>query len=288
MIRSLATAPQKHYRLFEVRKRSGGIRLISAPRTFLKVVQWWVLDTILENSSDLPFVYGFSRGRSFIDNAKAHQGCNHLLNVDVKDFFPSLSHSKVRDVFCALGYSYKVSNFMADLCTLDGALPQGAPTSPKISNMILAECDIHLRNLAQSHGATYTRYADDLTFSSYSRIPDSFVQRIEEHFLPLGLQLNKAKTKFMGTNQMKEVTGLVLARDGVALNRRYLNGTRGWFHSISQYPELFKDQLARVLGTMNLVQQVGGRGSDRILQQGRMAVLSLKAISPPRLEWGAD
>lgn len=288
MIRSLITTPEKHYRLFEVRKRSGGSRLIAAPRTFMKVVQWWILDTILDNVSDLPFVYGFSRGRSFIDNAKFHHGSRNILNVDIKHFFPSISFNLVDKVFLRLGYNAKVSSFLAELCTLDGSLPQGAPTSPKLSNLIFSDCDVHLRNLAKDRGLKYSRYADDLTFSSSQRIDADVVAMISEHISSLALVLNPSKTKFMGANQAKEVTGLILARDGVALSQEYLNGTRGWFHSISHHPELFPNQLARVLGTINLVKQVGGRGSDRVLQQGKMALIALQAASPPKLEWGND
>lgn len=288
MIRGLVRKPEKHYRSFDLRKRSGGTRTISAPRTFLKVVQWWILDTILENKSDFPFVYGFSKGKSFVDNARFHHGASHVLNVDVKNFFPSILHYQVAAVFQRLGYDAKVSAFLADLCTFEGGLPQGAPTSPKISNFVFESCDIELHNLAQAHGMRYSRYADDLTFSSEHRILNSLVSDISAIIGKMGFSLNEQKTRFMGKNQVKEVTGLVLGRDGIAMPRRYLNGTRGWFHRICQVPDYHSGQLPRVLGTMNLIQQVGGRGSEQLLQMGRMAVIALQANSPARLEWGKE
>ena len=149
-------------------------------------------------------------------------------------------------------------------------------------------CDIELRNLAHAHGMKYSRYADDLTFSSEHRISSSIVTDIASIIGKAGFLLNEKKTKFMGTNQVKEVTGLVLGRDGVALPRRYMNGTRGWFHSISENPEHYPGQLPRILGTINLIKQVRGRGSEQLLRRGRMAALALEATSPPRLEWGNE
>lgn len=285
MVRSFVAKKEKHYRSFSVQKRSGGLREIDAPRTFLKVAQWWVLDTVLNCKESLPFVYGFSRGRSFIDNARAHFGARHLLNVDVRDFFPSINRIVVVSVFRELGYDAIVANFLAEICTLDGKLPQGAPTSPAISNMVMRGVDLHLRSVAEAMGCTYTRYADDLTFSSQGRIPNDFVGIVQAALSELGLSLNDAKTHFMGSNQVKEVTGLVLAEESVALSRRYLNGTRGWFHSITQIPEFYGKEAKRVEGTLTLLRQVGGRGTPRLINEGEAALAALKAVAPPAIGW---
>lgn len=288
MLRSFVRNKEKHYRTFFITKRSGDLRTISAPRTFLKVAQWWILDTILNNKSDLPFVYGFTKGKSFIDNARQHHGAKHLLNVDIKDFFPSVTMLAVEGIFRDFGYNSAVSSFLAEICTYEGALPQGAPSSPKLSNFALSSCDIKLQNLALETGTHYTRYADDLTFSSDAKIPAEMVDRIKDLLSAQSFFLNDKKTRFMGINRSKEVTGLTLGKDGVALSRKFINGTRGWFHSISTAPDHHQGQLNRVLGTLNLIEQVGGRGSQQLLQAGRRAAAALTAASPPKLEWGKD
>jgi len=285
LVRSFVAKKEKHYRSFPVRKRSGGIRTIDAPRTFLKVAQWWILDAVLSCKQDLPYIYGFSRGRSFIDNARVHQGSRHVLNVDVKEFFPSINRLTVTSVFEKLGYAANVATFLTEICTLDGRLPQGAPTSPKISNFVLSDVDVWLHEMAQELGCTYTRYADDITLSSQSRIPAYVVEEIDKALARMGLSLNETKTRFMGANQRKEVTGLTLAASGVALPRAYLNGTRGWFHSISEDPDLFGKEAARIAGTITLLRQVGGRGAKPLIAAGEEALKALRAVSPPNIKW---
>lgn len=285
LVRSFVATKEKHYRSFQIKKRSGGVRTIDAPRTFLKVAQWWILDTVLSCREDPPYVYGFSRGRSFVDNARAHIGSSHVLNVDVENFFPSIDRLLVARIFESMGYSASVANFFTEVCTLEGRLPQGAPTSPRISNFVMHEVDLWLNTMASELGCTYTRYADDLTFSSKERIPSYVVDELGQTLGRVGLRLNPKKTRFMGSNQRKEVTGLVLTATGIGLSKEYLNGTRGWFHSISETPDFFSGEIQRVAGTLNLLKQVGGRGTPRLLDAGELALASLRAVAPPKISW---
>ena len=139
------------------------------------MIQWWILDNILSNVTMAENVFGFVQGRSAIDNATYHIGAAHILNVDIKQFFPSISADKIKIVFGSLGYSEEVSTMLAELCCLDERLPQGAPTSPALANMVLRELDEELSLLAAQYGRKYTRYADDLTFSSQERIEEEFL-----------------------------------------------------------------------------------------------------------------
>lgn len=281
MIRNKA----KHYNAFSVRKRSGGERIIHAPRTFLKVVQWWILDTILERVSDNDCVYGFRKGRSFIDNARVHLNQAHILNVDVKDFFPSISVEHVEQIFREFGYTARVANGLAELITYDMTLPQGAPTSPKISNIIFGPIDKKISAFCQRNGYRYSRYADDLTISSNTKIPLNAVGHIAQIIKPSGFRLNSNKTKFMGCNQRKEVTGLIIGETDVALSRSYLNAARGWFFSIMNYPEIYLPKYHRAKGTLELIKQVGGRGSKSVIKLGNQAISALEANKPPEIKW---
>lgn len=276
VIRYVTRYKSKNYQSFEFTKRSGGKRKIDAPRTFLKVIQWWILDTILSDVPNCDHVYGFVRGRSFIDNAKAHVGSKHILNVDVRDFFPSVTEEQVAAVFLSLGYSIDTSSQLADLTTLNGRLPQGAPTSPSLANLCFQRSDVALKFIADAYGLRFTRYADDLTFSSKdTRIPSGLVNVVEDTIRLQGFYLNPKKTVFMGVNDSKEVTGLVVGESEVSLPKDYLNRARGWFHSVEMRPAAYLGKIESLRGTLELIRQVGGRGAPLLLERGSRA---LKAV----------
>lgn len=269
-LRSILRRPWKHYRTFYFTKRSGGLREINSPRTFLKVIQWWILDTILYNSEISSVAHGFVPYKSFVTNAQEHLGARHVLNVDVEDFFPSLRLPVVAAVFGSLGYSEEVSGCLAELTTFNGHLPQGAPSSPALANLALRHVDEAINDYARTAGLRYTRYADDMTLSSNERIDAGVLDFISLHLSTVGLRLNARKTRFMGPNCTKEITGLILGRDGIRLPRQTLNAARGWFHKVSIQPSEYQDQLERVRGTLSLIRQVGGAGSSTVILLGRM------------------
>jgi len=275
-VRGLIIAKHKHYRSFEFRKRAGGTRQIDAPRTYMKVVQWWILDTVLASVEPSAHAFGFVKNRSFVDNARFHLGARHVLNLDIKDFFPSIDERQVERIFGALGYRPSIARCLANLTTFGGVLPQGAPTSPSLANIRMLEPDGLLNEIASDGGLRFSRYADDLTFSSAHRIPAELVQRVQGVLSRFGFCLNTTKTRFMGANQRKEVTGLILGADDVALPRDFLNAARGWFYRAKISPAEYVDHLERIRGTLAHVMQVGGRGSEPIIELGRAAVQAIE------------
>ena len=173
-----------HYAYFEIPKRSGGKRLLAAPQPRLARAQAWILHEVLEKLPTEPPAHGFIKRRSTLTCALPHVGKELVMNLDLSDFFPTITFGRVRGVFQRLGYSPAVATVLALLCTeaprvpveFEGkrtwaavgprALPQGACTSPALSNQIARKLDRRLSGMSAKHGYTYTRYADDLTFSS--------------------------------------------------------------------------------------------------------------------------
>ena len=171
-LQSIIYGSKSHYREFAIRKRSGGVRIISAPHYTLKYVQRWIYDNILSKVKVNYCAHGFRPKKSIVTNAKIHVENKFLLKLDLKDFFPSISINQVINVFKDLGYSNHVSFFLSAICCVEEHLPQGAPTSPALSNIIARHLDNRLLGLAKKMGYRYTRYADDLAFSGESIKPD--------------------------------------------------------------------------------------------------------------------
>lgn len=162
--------PSPAYRGFLLKKRSGGNRLIEEPRKKVKLLQLKALEFFSKFAPKVrPCVHGFVKDRGILTNAKAHweRRPTFVLNLDLKDFFPSITFFRVRGLLMSspFSFSYEIATVFAHLCTYAGKLPQGAPTSPYISNLICRSMDRDLMALASRHRCTYTRYADDMTFS---------------------------------------------------------------------------------------------------------------------------
>lgn len=251
ILRNIANRASKHYRNFEISQKNGKIRHISAPRTYLKVIQWWILDNLLSQSDWPECVQGFVAGRSAFTNAKFHLGANHIVNIDVKDFFPSISDTKVRLAFEELGYKDNLSRILTRLCTLYGALPQGAPTSPALANLVSREMDIDFIRLGDSLNCKYTRYADDITFSSNNRIDADIISYSSEILSKHGLRANQSKTRVTGKGGRLEVTGFVI-NDTPQLPRAWRKRIRAILHQASLSPSNFSGRKKEISGYISM------------------------------------
>ncbi|AKF09218.1 reverse transcriptase family protein [Sandaracinus amylolyticus] len=224
-------ARRAHYVQFDVPKRSGGVRRLSAPMPRLAAAQQWVLEHVLEKLPVERPAHGFVPGRSTVTNAREHVGRDIVINLDLESFFPSITFPRVRGLFVGVGYSPAVATILALLCTesartraeYDGAkydvatgpraLPQGACTSPAISNQIARKLDQRLRGLAVARGWTYTRYADDLTFSApegkRSEIA-RLIARIRHVVEEEGFRIQVKKGRVQRAGGRQTVTGIVV------------------------------------------------------------------------------
>jgi RNA-directed DNA polymerase len=222
-----------HYHYRWIAKRSGGERLIEAPKPLLKAVQEKILREILDKVPPHTAAHGFRAGRSIVTNAHPHVGQRVLVKVDLQNFYPSVSYSRVVAIFRSLGYSREVSTWLARLTTtklpldfvrqsrkqkkwspyLSRHLPQGAPTSPALANLSAFALDLRLAGLARTFAARYTRYADDLSFSG-----DGSLVRGLRVFLPLVHRIirncrfvpHPDKGKILRSQMRQTVTGVVV------------------------------------------------------------------------------
>lgn len=158
-------AVQPAYQTFEIAKRSGGTRKIAAPAPPLKALQRTILRRLLGRLKGHDAACGFQRGRGIVSNARAHVGKALVLRMDLKNFFDRTPARKVEAYFRAIGWDKQAAALLTGLVTYKGSLPQGAPTSPRLSNLVNYRLDCRLAALAEHFGAAYTRYADDMTFS---------------------------------------------------------------------------------------------------------------------------
>jgi RNA-directed DNA polymerase len=156
---------EPRYREFTVPKRSGGRRRILAPDNETKRLQRRLLRRLLARLSAHPAAMGFERKKSIVTNAKVHQGQAVVLRFDLKDFFPSTRAKRVKRYFRRIGWNRRATRVLLRLCTWEGGLPQGAPTSPRLSNLVNYRLDARLAGMAARLGGVYTRYADDMTVS---------------------------------------------------------------------------------------------------------------------------
>ena len=248
------TSTVSHYIRFKIPKKTGGERLISAPMPKLKRVQYWILENILEKLPVHDSVHGFRRDRSIVSNAKPHVGADIVINFDLQDFFPSISYKRVKGLFRSFGYSEAAATIFGLLCTeaeleaveLDGKtyyvalgerhLPQGSPASPAITNIMCRRLDKRLTQMAQKQGFVYTRYADDLTFSTTANNPRicNVLKNTDSIVRHEGFQINQSKTRILRKNSQQEVTGIVV-NDKLNIDRQTLKRFRATLHQIENH-----------------------------------------------------
>ena len=280
-----------HYSHFPILKNNGETRIISAPIPSLKDAQIWILRKILDKIEISEAAHGFRHHRSIVTNARPHVGQDTIVKIDLQDFFGSIDYLRVRSVFTDIGYSENATNIFSLLCTVrvinqlesdreinysssqKRYLPQGAPTSPALSNIFCYTLDRDLTQLARALQFTYTRYADDLTFSGdriasqkIARLFDSSQQIISRE----GFKINPDKTQILGKAQQHQVTG-VIVNQKLNISKRKLDAFRATLYQIERDGLAGKtwgnspDLIAAITGYANYVAMVDRVKGEKLL-----------------------
>ncbi len=275
------------YTTWSVKKRRGGHREIAAPCRTLKILQS-KLAVIFELVAQRRSVsHGFTSGKSIVTNARVHVRARWILNVDLEDFFPTIHFGRVRGMLMAKPYQIgeRAATAIAQLCCFQQELPQGAPTSPIVSNMICAKLDGELRRLAKTHGCRYSRYVDDITFSTWAvEFPKELAETVGSGSQAVvgpalngivqsnGFRVNSNKVRLQGRTERQVVTGLTVNRRP-NVRKKYVSQLRSMIHAWERFGyEAAQDEFLEKYDTKH---RPAGSTEDvfRLVVQGKLAFL---------------
>lgn len=219
------------YKKFYIKKKSGELREILAPIKNLKLIHRCLNNIFKSIYNTQEQAYGFVENKSITDNASLHTGFNYVFNVDIKDFFPSIYFRRIKHMlelppFNLKGVREPIAYLISNLCTENGVLPQGAPTSPILTNIVCQKLDIKLAKLAKSYKANYSRYADDITFSCNDYIfTKRFLFRLKRILKDERFEINELKTRLHHKSFRQVVTGLTV-NEKINVSKRYKKSLR--------------------------------------------------------------
>jgi RNA-directed DNA polymerase len=263
--------PERFYRTFTLPKRTGGERIIVAPRVVLKTIQRWIHTNICLKAIPHSSATAFIKGKNIFANARVHSQSKNLMVIDITDFFPSIRFNQVENIFKGFGFPDKVNHQLTALCCLDGSLPQGAPTSPILSNLVFKPADIRLSDLAAEWHCNYTRYADDLAFSGSRVFTKDDKSQVGDILKEFGLCINERKSRIIGQGGRQMIAGVVVNQYALPLRIRRKRW-RATFHRASRHPKEFKGRLSSLAGTIAFIKQFSPETAAKYQQ-------TLKAVS---------
>lgn len=232
----------EHYTRFRRKKSSGEFRVLAAPNKQLKLVQKALVKKYLQKIPLPEECTGFRPGMSILSNALPHCGKRFVFNTDIEDFFGSISSERVLGLYLRLGFGFPVACVLTELTTYIGCLPQGAPTSPYLANLIAYTMDMDLSEYCAANGWSYTRYCDDITISGDTTFTLADMRTISDLVELEGFNLNIKKTRFHKSNSTQKVSGLVV-NSKPNLPRAKRRMIRAMFHQAELDPEAYKHRL---------------------------------------------
>jgi RNA-directed DNA polymerase len=265
LVSNLSHKASHAYKTYEIPKRSGGVRTIHHPSRELKALQRWLLRRLVETWKVHDAAYAYRQGRNVFQHASVHQDSSFLLRIDLAEFFPSITAA---DVYVYLStkppgtqaWNRDDTELFVNLVTRHGRLTIGAPTSPALSNALCWELDVELAKLGNAIGAKYTRYADDMYFSTaqpniLTSVPDAVDGILNALSCPRALRRNPGKTQHSSKRRRRRVTGLVLSSDGRAVvGRCRKREVRALVHQLDTLPPEAKQRLRGLISHIRSIE----------------------------------
>lgn len=271
-----------HYSILRIAKKEPGkFRVLHNPDDRMRLVQFLILKKILEKFTIPDYIYAFEIGKNIPAMAAMHVGKKVVVSLDIKDFFPSIKQTRLLSIFADAGAGPAAAVTLSELCTYKAFVPQGALTSPKVSNIVAAQTfGPEVKQYCDQHGYTLTIYADDITISSTNYIPDvgSLISTIQTIVEKYGFRVNYKKTKVMPDKQRQWVCGVVtnvktnlLRKHRLQLRAMVHNLGKNGVESEAAKSELEPDKFLNMLqGKLNWFRQlnplVGGRLFNKFKQ----------------------
>lgn len=259
------------YREFEINKNNGDKRTLYEPLPSLKEIQLWILDEILYKLKVSRYAKAYVPKRSIKEHTIYHTDEPFVLTLDIKEFFNSIKFESVESLFRNIGYSEKMSNLFTKLCFREDELPQGAPTSPYISNLVLKDFDIAISGYCIKNEIKFTRYADDLAFSGNLNA-EEIEKLVKDELSKIGLELNDEKRRLMKPNQPQLISGIIVNKKA-QLPKKVRNSLRNEMYYIKKFGlpnhiERIKQKkpnyIKHLMGRINYVLQINPRDEEFI------------------------
>ena len=230
----LSNSLDKHYRNVPVPKRDGSMRKLSVPDRILKMVQRSIADNILSQYPISRYAMAYAAGSNVQKNASVHVGKKKILKLDVDGFFDHITYARVKElVFCKENYSEPIRILLTMLCYYRELLPQGAPTSPAITNIVMRDFDERIGKYCEENNVSYTRYCDDMTFSGKFDT-EEMIALVRTELRGLGLFLKNRKTVVIPSTKRQTVTGIVV-NEKIGLTKEYKKKIRQEIYYMKKY-----------------------------------------------------
>ncbi|HBA97914.1 MAG TPA: reverse transcriptase [Lachnospiraceae bacterium] len=291
-----------NYYRFDIPKKSGGMRHIAAPKTHLKTAQRQILDQILQKAGISDLSHGFIKSRSVLTGARAHSTSPDLLiNIDLEDFFPTITFERVRGLYQSFGYSGYIASLLAMICTycermpleIKGEtkyiktsgriLPQGSPASPMITNIICRNMDKRINGLCKKLGITYTRYADDMSFSYIGDTSGfaigSFLNSINTIIEAEGFHMKKEKTHILRRNNRQYITGIVINNEEIGVPKKWVKILKASIHNAQKLKAsggcVSNKTINEISGKIAWLKSVNAKRYQKVIDQGTEFLKSL-------------
>lgn len=291
-----------NYYRFDIPKKSGGTRHIAAPKTQLKTAQRQILEQILQKVEVSDLSHGFIKSRSVLTSAKTHSTSPDLLiNIDLENFFPTITFERVRGVYQSFGYSGYIASLLAMICTYcermpleikgqikyiktsDRILPQGSPASPMITNIICKTLDRRINGLCQKLGITYTRYADDMSFSYTGNTDDfdigDFLNSVNKIIEAEGFHMKKEKTHILRKNNRQYITGIVINNEEIGVPKKWVKILKASIHNAQKLKaaggSVSNKTIQEISGKIAWLKSVNAKRYQKIINEGTNFLKSL-------------